>query len=192
MKTLVRSSSLGIAWWVSNRCRSSGQTIERDTTITGPRGNSIERQVEIKRTPGSIERQVQIKRPGGTFERQVQVQRSGAGGVRRGPLDRGTMAAAAVDTAYGRDWSARAGVRIRIAGGPRAQFFVRRRWHGSVRWGRADRGAARGPAPPPDEVALMTQRLQSFYWNNRKEAAYTLGTAGRSSCRALVDPCSQV
>ena len=40
------------------------------------------------------------------------------------------------------------------------------------------RRTAGGPAPPPDEVALMSQRLQSFYWNNRKEAAYTLGQLG--------------
>ena len=40
-------------------------------------------------------------------------------------------------------------------------------------------GPARaGPTPPPDQVALMTQRLQSFYWNNRKDAAYTLGRLG--------------
>lgn len=39
-------------------------------------------------------------------------------------------------------------------------------------------GPPGGPAPPPDEVALMTQRLQSFYWNNRKEAAYKLGQLG--------------
>ena len=85
MKTLVRSWLMGLAWWVL-AVPLTAQTIERDTTITGPRGNSIERQVEIQRKPGSIDRQVQIKRPGGTFDRQVQVQRSPAGGPRRGPL----------------------------------------------------------------------------------------------------------
>ena len=88
MKILVRWSFVVIAWWASTM-PIWGQTIERDTTITGPRGNSIERQVEIKRTPGSVERQVQIKRPGGTFDRQVTVQRSPVGGVRRGPLAAG-------------------------------------------------------------------------------------------------------
>src|SRR5215469_15240205 len=62
----------------------SGQTVERDTTITGPRGRTIQRQVEIQRGPGSIDRQVTIKRPGGTFERDVQLQRSPM--VRRGPV----------------------------------------------------------------------------------------------------------
>ena len=50
---------------------------------------------------------------------------------------------------------------------------------GMVPFGGAGPGGPPGaPAPPPDEVALMTQRLQSFYWNTRKEAAYTLGTLG--------------
>ncbi len=62
-----------------------GQTIERDTTITGPRGRSIQRQVEVQRGPGTIDRSIQIKRPGGTFDRSVQVQRSAVGGPWRGP-----------------------------------------------------------------------------------------------------------
>src|ERR1700678_222183 len=52
------------------------QTVERDTTITGPRGRSIKRQVEVQRGPGGIQRSVQIQRPGGTFDRQVEVQRA--------------------------------------------------------------------------------------------------------------------
>ena len=63
----------------------SGQTIERDTTITGPRGRSIQRQVEVQRGPGTIDRSIQIKRPGGTFDRSVQVRRSVVGGPWRGP-----------------------------------------------------------------------------------------------------------
>src|ERR1017187_9855780 len=84
-KNQFTAAVLGVACWVSTMAV-SGQTVERDTTITGPRGRSVERQVEIQRSPGSVERQVQIKRPGGTFERQVQVQRSPAGIARRGPL----------------------------------------------------------------------------------------------------------
>ena len=74
-KRVVGSWALAIVWWAS-AMPLSGQTVERDTTITGPRGRTVERQVEIQRKPGSIERDIQIKRPGGTFERQVQVQRS--------------------------------------------------------------------------------------------------------------------
>ena len=43
-------------------------------------------------------------------------------------------------------------------------------------------GGSGGPGapapPPPDQVALMCQRLQSFYSGSRKEAAYTLGRLG--------------
>jgi hypothetical protein len=171
MKTLVRSSILGIAWWASTMPL-VGQTIERDTTITGPRGNSIERQVEIKRTPGSLERQIQIKRPGGTFERQVQVQRSPVGGVRRGPLVAGpwprppwiprTVVIGQPAPAFGFGLLAVPALNFSFGGG------------GGFPVG----GPPAAPAPPPDEVALMTQRLQSFYWNNRKDAAYTLGRLG--------------
>ena len=64
MKTLVRSSVSGDRV-VGFNDAVVGPDVERDTTITGPRGRSIERQVEIQRNPGSIDRQVQIKRPGG-------------------------------------------------------------------------------------------------------------------------------
>lgn len=53
-----------------------GQRVfEQDTTITGPRGRSIERRVRAERGPGMVSRDVRIQRPGGTFEREIQVQR---------------------------------------------------------------------------------------------------------------------
>jgi HEAT repeats len=176
MKTLVRSSLLGMAWWCS-AMPLAGQTIERDTTITGPRGNSIERQVEIKRAPGSVERQVQIKRPGGTFERQVQIQRAPGGGLRRGPMIAGpwprppwiprTVVIGQPAPAFGFGLLAAPALNFSFGGG------------GMVPFGGAGPLGPRGaPAPPPDQVALMIPRLQSFYWNTRKEAAYTLGTLG--------------
>ncbi len=77
---------MGVVW--CGTCVSlQGQTVERDTTITGPRGRSIERKTEIQRTPGGVDRQLQITRPGGTITRQTQIQRSPVmGPVRRGPL----------------------------------------------------------------------------------------------------------
>jgi hypothetical protein len=176
MKTLIRSSLLGIAWWVSTMPLAA-QTIERDTTITGPRGNSIERQVEIKRAPGSVERQVQIKRPGGTFERQVQIQRAPGGGPRRGPLIAGpwprppwiprTVVIGQPAPAFGFGLLAAPALNFSFGGGGMVPFG-----------GAGPVGPPGAPGPPPDEVALMIPRLQSFYWNTRKEAAYTLGTLG--------------
>ena len=106
----------------------AGQTVERDTTITGPRGRSIERQVEIQRTPGSIERQVQIKRPGGNV-RPASASSAVAGWrPEEGTADRGAVAPTALDTAHGRDRSAGTCLWVRIDGCPDVEFLVRRRW----------------------------------------------------------------
>jgi hypothetical protein len=166
-----------------------GQVLERDTTITGPRGRSIERQVEIKRGPGTIQRQVEIKRPGGTFDRQVQLQRS-PGFVRGfapgmwsrpawiGPrplvlaqpapaFGFGLLAAPFLNFSFGGGGSGLgfgAGMGGPGAGGP-APFA-------------GGPGAGAQPPPPPDRVALECQRLQSFQISHRKDAAYTLGRLG--------------
>jgi HEAT repeats len=50
---------------------------ERDTKITGPRGRTVERQLESRITPGGIDRETIIRRPGGaTLERDVHISRS--------------------------------------------------------------------------------------------------------------------
>lgn len=197
-KTLVGSSALAIMWW-SSAMPLSGQTFERDTTITGPRGRTLERQVEIQRKPGSVERDIQIKRPGGTFERQVQVQRSPAAVARRGPMIAGPwprppwiprtvvigqpapafgfglLAAPMLNFSFGGG-----GGGAGVGGGPAGPF------------GGGPGGPPGIPAPPPDEVALMTQRLQSFYSNSRKEAAFKLGQLGDPLRGSVLDPCTQV
>jgi hypothetical protein len=60
---------------------------ERDTTITGPRGRSVQRSLESVRGPGFLERETTIRRPGGTFKSDVLIQRPGPGGFipRGGP-----------------------------------------------------------------------------------------------------------
>ena len=63
MKSLFGLMALGIGEIVSGSL-AIGQTVERDTTITGPRGRTIKRQVEVQRRPGWIDRSVQIQRPG--------------------------------------------------------------------------------------------------------------------------------
>jgi HEAT repeats len=52
-------------------------TRERDVTITGPRGKTIQRDFKSTITPGGIDRSTTITRPGGTFTRNVQVNRPG-------------------------------------------------------------------------------------------------------------------
>ena len=167
--------------------RAEAQTLERKTTITGPRGRTIQRQVEIQRRPGSIERDITIRRPGGTFERDVRVQRAPL--PRGGPVPRlwgrpawmgprpviieeavpafgfGLMAPPLLNFSFGGG-----GVGMPFGGGmPAGPSF------------------AAPPPPPPDQVALECQRLQSFLSGHRKEAAYTLGRlADRRAVPSLI------
>src|SRR5579859_7642365 len=72
----------GMALWIGALAlgmTAQGQDVvrERDTTITGPRGRTIQREIRSERVPGYIDRRVQIQRPGGTLTREVQVQRGG-------------------------------------------------------------------------------------------------------------------
>ena len=63
-----------------------GQVVERerDVTITGPRGRSIERSIMSERAPGLVDRQVTIQRPGGTFHSNTLIERGpGDGPARR-------------------------------------------------------------------------------------------------------------
>jgi hypothetical protein len=163
--------------WSPSVVPARGQTFERDTTVTGPRGRTIQRQVEIQRGPGSIERQVQIKRPGGTFERQVQIQRSPAVRVARpgfaapwprGPwLPRPVVVGPAVP-AFG----------FGLLAAPSFNFAFGGGGGGALPPPPPPGVPVAGVPPPPDQVALETQRLQSLIPGNRKEAAYTLGRLG--------------
>ena len=182
MKKLFGLMAMGIGGLVSCSL-SMGQTVERDTTITGPRGRTIKRQVEVQRGPGSIERSVQIQRPGGTLDRQVQVQRSPAwrpafGGPWPRPawfprpvvvgapvpaVGFGLLAAPMLNFSFGGGGGGGGGGGM-FGGGP----------GGPPPGGPGPGGPGPGPQPP-DQVTLMSQRLQSFISSNRKEAAYTLG-----------------
>lgn len=169
-----------------------GQTVERDTTITGPRGRTIQRQVEVQRGPGTIDRSIQIKRPGGTFDRQVQVQRSPVmrGGFVPGPWGRppwigprplviaqpapalgfGLLAAPMMNFSFGGGGFG-GGMGGGFGGGPGGGY-------GGGMGGGMPGGPGGQPAPPPDQVALMCHQLQGFSIGGRKEAAYTLGRLG--------------
>ena len=69
--------AVGLAGWAG--CPVWAQTVEREreSTITGPRGRSIQRSVTTQRGPGGIQREVDIKRPGGTFQSDTIIRRAG-------------------------------------------------------------------------------------------------------------------
>jgi hypothetical protein len=159
------------------------QTLERDTTITGPRGRTIQRDVEIQRGRGSIDRQVTIKRPGGTFERNVQVQRSPVMG--RGPIPGPWPRPAWIGPrpliigqpapAFGFGLLAAPMLNFSFGGGGGGMGFG-----GGMGGGGMPGGPGAQAPPPPDQVALECQRLQSMFSGSRKEAAYNLGRMGDS------------
>ena len=162
-----------------------GQEVERDTTITGPRGRTIQRQVDIQRKPGMIDRSVQIKRPGGTFDRQVQIQRSplpGRGFV-SGPWPRPAwfgprpLVIAQPAPAFGFGLMAAPLLNFSFGGGGGGGGMGMGGGGGGMGMGGGMPGGPGAP-PPPDQVALMCQRLQGFHLTGRKEAAYTLGQLG--------------
>ena len=194
MSRLVGLFGLGMAACSFGTCVDA-QTVERDTTITGPRGRTLQRDVEIKRGPGSIERQVQIKRPGGTLDRSVQVQRSPLMGPWRPPI--------------GAPWPRPAWIpRPVVVGVPAVGFGVAAApmlnfsfggggggigggLGGPGPGGGGPGGPGAGAPPPPDQTALLTQRLQSIVPSHRKDAAYSLGQTGDPR-DSFVSPCPQV
>ena len=154
-----------------------GQTVERDTTITGPRGRSIQRQVEVQRSPGMIDRSVTVKRPGGTFERSTEIFRSPvagrgfAGGPWRPPfLGPRPFVVGPAAPAFG----------VGVVAAPFMNFSFGGGGGGMVGGGGgAPAGVPNGPAsPPPDQVSLLCERLKGFHLTGRKEAAYSLGQIG--------------
>jgi HEAT repeats len=174
-KRFFASAVLGCGVANSSGVLHGQEVLERDTTITGPRGRSIQRQVEVQRSPGMIDRSVQIKRPGSTFDRQVQIQRSplpGRGFI-PGPWPRPAwfgprpLVIAQPAPAFGFGLMAAPFMNFSIGGGG-----------GGFGGGGMPGGPGAPPPPPPDQVALMCQRLQGFHLTGRKEAAYTLGQLG--------------
>ncbi len=85
--------AVGINGWGAPRAWA--QVLERDVTVTGPRGRSIQRDTRIERGPGFVDRQMNIQRPGGTFHGNTLIQRppgivgGGRGGFVPGPPWRG-------------------------------------------------------------------------------------------------------
>jgi hypothetical protein len=176
---------------------------ERDVTITGPRGHTIQRSIRSERGPGFIDRQVNIQRPGGSFHSEAAAARIprmpgppagrgfgpphhwGGGFGPRGPVvvERDVV----VNRGLG------VGPALAIGGG----LFGLGLFAGSALASPPPPPVYVAPAPPPvvvynapqpysaappppatvvvDPVANAAGRLQSYHANSRREGAYTLG-----------------
>ena len=173
------------------------QTVERDTTITGPRGRTIKRHVEIQRGPGSIDRSVQIQRPGGTLDRQVQVQRSPLMGPWRPPMGGPWPRPAWFPAACG-GWPFRQ-FGFGLVAAPMLNFSfggggggIGGGLGGPGPGGGGPGGPGAGAPPPPDQIALMTQRLQSYYPQPPQGCGLHAGTDWRPARDSFADPCPEV
>src|SRR5438270_5557763 len=73
MKAWIATGVALVAWFGPAGAPAIGQVVERerDVSVTGPRGRTIERQVRSERGPGFVDRQVEIHRPGGTVRSDV-------------------------------------------------------------------------------------------------------------------------
>lgn len=60
------------------------QVVERDVSITGPKGNTLERHTRTERKGNVIDRQVDIRRPEGSYHRQTQVAAPPGGRIQPG------------------------------------------------------------------------------------------------------------
>jgi HEAT repeats len=172
------------------------QMVERDTKITGPRGRTINRQVDIERGPGTFQRQVQIQRPGGTLERSTTIQRGwggfpggGFGGFRPLPFFAGPRPV----TSWGLGITAAPIITIPffggggfgVGGGAVAGPGMGGAGMGMAAGGGAGPGGAPGGQPGPaaqpnplDPVVLAAQKLQSFHASSRRDGARELGQLG--------------
>lgn len=171
---------------------------EREATITGPKGRTVERRLDTARGPGYVDRNLQVKRPGMTLERSVRV----AGGrpmyAPPGPrppviVERNVF----VNPRPSSSWAFGFGIApmvtmplwppppppVIVAPAP---VVVAAPGPGAVVAAAPVRSA---PQPSPlDPVALAARRLQSHHAGSRREGAETLGRLGDPrAIPALVD-----
>jgi HEAT repeat protein len=163
-------------------------TREREATITGPRGRTIDRRLEVNRGPGTYERQLSIQRPGGTLQRDFLMQRVprvaglGAGGYGGRPMvfERNVFVAPRPAASWSFGFFGAPIVALPFwqpAPPPPVVIAPQVGMPGVQPGARPAPGAAANPSPL-DPVALAAQRLQSFHASSRRDGAQTLGRLG--------------
>ncbi len=184
------------------------QVFERDTTVTGPRGNSITRDIRSTRVGNMVDRQVTIRRPGGTITRNTEIIGRpfygpgprpffGGGGFVGGPAffsDRavGVVLPAVRLVVGGGGGGLAGGVNLFVGGGgvagpPPATVYSQPVPYplSTAAAGGAAAQPAAGPQPAPgqptvvvDPVAESIGKLDNFHAHVRRDAAVALGKYG--------------
>jgi len=190
---VIRWSKFGVVLGLLGLCDTAtgllhAQVVERDTKITGPRGRTIDRRLDIERGPGTYQRQLQIQRPGGTLERSTTIQRGWGGGFPGGgfgfrplPFFPGPRPV----TSWGLGITAAPIITIPFFGGGAAAGVgapgMGMAAGGGVAQPGGVPGAPQGAAAQPnplDPVALAAQKLQSYHASSRRDGARELGQLG--------------
>ncbi|MDG3007002.1 HEAT repeat domain-containing protein [Paludisphaera mucosa] len=189
-----------IGWGVLGEEAANGQAVsrERDVSITGPGGRTIERRTSVERSPGHVDRQLQISRPGGTLERSVHASAGpafrGGPGFRPGPGPRfgppppwygpprsGPGVWPAVSFGLGALTGAAIAAPIARATAPSVVVVDQPAFVAAPAVIAAPPTVVvEQPAviDPLDPVALAAQRLQSVHGGTRREGAQSLGLLG--------------
>ena len=138
------------------------QVVERDVSITGPRGNTIERQIRTERVGNVIDRQINIRRPGGTYHRETEIL------VPRGPVGRPGPAFYGGPRFLGLPIIAAPAFSVFLGSAPPPPVYV------------APQPVYVAPQPvsPPDAVSIELSALSSLHSNHRRDAAIALGKYG--------------
>ncbi len=142
----------------------SAQVVERDVSVTGPRGNTIERKVRTERVGNVIDRQIDIRRPGGTYHRETEIIGGIPGGRGPGPVYYGGPRF----------------VGAPFVAAPAFSFFVGSAPPPPLYFGPPPVFVA---APPPrpiviDAVTTEIENLSSLHSNHRRDGAIALGKYG--------------
>ena len=194
-RDLPRLATLGLLACASATA-ARGQVLERETTVTGPRGNSITRDIRTERFGNMVDRQVTIRRPGGTITRNTEVFAPrgggfygprpfyGGGGFVGGPAFFGPPVALGVGLPA---------VNLFVGGGgppappPVTVYSPPVPYPLSTAAASGTMAAPASPQPQPapgqptvlvDPVAESIGKLDSFHSHTRREAAIALGKYG--------------
>ncbi|WP_165248578.1 HEAT repeat domain-containing protein [Paludisphaera soli] len=175
---------------------------ERNVSVTGPGGRTLQRNLSVSRGGGQVSRQLSVSRPGGTLERSVQASaapgfRGGGPGPRYGPppgwygpprgssglsplasFGLGALTGAAVAAPIAHAMAPR---QVVVAAPPvmvvdQPGYVVAAPPTVVVE----QPPVVVAPVDPLDPVALAAQRLQSLHGGTRREAAESLGLLGDS------------
>lgn len=199
---MIRWMGLGVMmssclWWHGATAVAYAQVVqrEREATIQGPRGRTINRSLRVDRGGGTFHRELEIQRPSGTLDRSITIQRGGRPGFAPGAfayrgapiIERNIFVTPRPANSFLFGITAAPMFALPLFGGgfvapPPPPVVMAPVVVGGVPQARVVPPAV-SPGPPGqaaalDPVALSAQRLQSRHASSRRDGAVELGRLG--------------